>query len=650
VKMLTASSRKFSEKILDSTIREVTALINESRIDQAALILKDITDQEVSEENYAQIATIFNDFSLKCESLHWFEKSLWARKKCLDYLKDVADLSVIANSLEHLAYSELKLNLLDEAKKHLLSTREIYLKLGDELSLSRIIQKIGRIETRLGNYQEARKLFEENLTLAESAENQEGIASSNYQLGKIEEHYGDYNKAKQRYSLSLELSKKMHDKLGIAHSLHQLGVVEQSLHNFDEAKKLYEESLEIKKKLDDRVGIASALHQLGIIRQYQGKYDEASKFYQESLEIKKSLGDQRGIANSLHQLGRLEQARANYDEAKKLYRESLEIRKKLDDPLGVATTLFQLGSLKEDQGNYDEAKKLYRESLEIKKTFSDQTCTEELQKAALNYPQYCGSSLMSQVELSFVIPAYNEENFIEETLETIDTVLKDKKLPFEIVVVDDGSKDETLKNAQKYAGRTSHVKIVSYSKNAGKGFAEKTGFMESSGNIVIFADGDMEVSLRTVSEYLEALKYGDIVIASRRHINSTVKGPFYREFLIASFNWLVRFLTGVPLKDTQSGVKAMKKNAFVDIFPRLAVKRYAFDVELLAVANLYGLKIVEMPVSIKLDTKFKPKEMWHMFLDLLGIAYRLRVVHWYQRFLPEKNSFQNVVSLIIREH
>ena len=116
------------------------------------------------------------------------------------------------------------------------------------------------------------------------------------------------------------------------------------------------------------------------------------------------------------------------------------------------------------------------------------------------------------------------------------------------------------------------------------------------------------------------------------------------------FNGLVRLLTGVPLKDTQSGLKAMRKSAFIDIFPRLAVKRYAFDVELLAVANLYGLKVVEMPVNIKLDAKFKPKEMWHMFIDLLGIAYRLRVIHWYQRQLPKKNGFQNMVSLVLREH
>jgi dolichol-phosphate mannosyltransferase len=256
---------------------------------------------------------------------------------------------------------------------------------------------------------------------------------------------------------------------------------------------------------------------------------------------------------------------------------------------------------------------------------------------------------MGQVELSFVIPAYNEENFIEDTLGTIDAVIMNKNLLYEILVVDDGSGDETLAKARRYASKNGHVRVLSYGKNVGKGYAVKTGFMKASGNVVIFADSDMEIDLRTISEYLDALKQGDIVIASKRHDKSRVDVPASRRILSEVFNGLVRLLTGVPLKDTQSGLKAMKKSAFVDIFPRLAVKRYAFDVELLAVAHLYGLKVVEMPVNIKLDASFKPKAMWHMFIDLLGIAYRLRIIHWYQRPLPEKNSFQNMVSLLFRE-
>jgi dolichol-phosphate mannosyltransferase len=256
---------------------------------------------------------------------------------------------------------------------------------------------------------------------------------------------------------------------------------------------------------------------------------------------------------------------------------------------------------------------------------------------------------MSQVELSFVVPAYNEEEYIEGTLGTIDTIVMGKHLSYEIVVVNDGSADKTLAKARKYAGRNGHVRVISYAKNVGKGHAVKTGFMNAHGNVVFFTDSDMEIDLEKISDYVQALKNGDIVIASKKHTNSHVNVPLSRKILSECFNALVRILTGVPLKDTQSGLKAMKKSAFTDIFPRLAVKRYAFDVELLAVANLYGLKVVEMPVNIKLDAKFKPIEMWHMFLDLLGIAYRLRVIHWYQRPLPEKNGLQNMFSFVLRE-
>ena len=128
---------------------------------------------------------------------------------------------------------------------------------------------------------------------------------------------------------------------------------------------------------------------------------------------------------------------------------------------------------------------------------------------------------MSQVELSFVVPAYNEEEFIEDTLGSIDAIIMGKNLTYEILVVNDGSADETLAKARRYACKNGHVKVVSYSKNVGKGYAVKTGFMNAIGSVVIFADSDMEIDLRTISKYLDALKYGDIVIASKRHSNFT---------------------------------------------------------------------------------------------------------------------------------
>jgi dolichyl-phosphate beta-glucosyltransferase len=230
---------------------------------------------------------------------------------------------------------------------------------------------------------------------------------------------------------------------------------------------------------------------------------------------------------------------------------------------------------------------------------------------------------MGQVELSFVVPAYNEEAFVESTLRALDEVVKNMMLLHEIVVVDDGSQDKTLANAISYAKRNGHVEVVNYVKNMGKGHAVKTGFMQATSEMAVFADCDLEIDLSTISRYLAALEHGDIVITSKWHPDSAVAMSLARKIMSHSFNVIVQLLTVVPLKDTQAGLKAMKKSAFVDIFPGLAVKRYAFDVELLAVAHLYGLKVVEMPVNIKMDASFKLSDIGKMFVDLLGITYRL---------------------------
>jgi len=247
---------------------------------------------------------------------------------------------------------------------------------------------------------------------------------------------------------------------------------------------------------------------------------------------------------------------------------------------------------------------------------------------------------MSQVELAFVIPAYNEEDSIEITLGTLDEVaLKDKRRSYEIVVVDDGSKDKTLPRAIKYANRNGHVKVISYTQNEGKGHAVRTGFLQTKGDVVVFADSDMDIDLGTISKYVDALEHGDIVIASKWHPDSVVSMPLKRKILSHGFNVLVRLLTGAKLKDTQVGLKAMRKSAFTDLFPRLCVKRYAFDVELLAVANLNGLRIIQMPAQLNIRESFRLKEVLKMFQDLLGIAYRLRVLHWYQRPIRVKDGY-----------
>jgi len=235
--------------------------------------------------------------------------------------------------------------------------------------------------------------------------------------------------------------------------------------------------------------------------------------------------------------------------------------------------------------------------------------------------------------LSLVLPAYNEADSIESALFSLERVVRRSRLRYEVVVVDDGSVDETALRAVDYASRNGHVRVVTYSRNVGKGYAVKRGFMQAVGDAVVFVDSDLEVDLNEIETYVRALEHGDIVIASKWHPDSVVDMPFVRRLFSVGFHVLVRLLTGVKLRDTQAGLKALRKNAFMDIVPRLAVKRYAFDVELLALANLYGLKVVEMPVNIKMKSLFSLREVGKMFVDLLGIAYRLRVIRWYQRAL-----------------
>jgi glycosyltransferase involved in cell wall biosynthesis len=239
--------------------------------------------------------------------------------------------------------------------------------------------------------------------------------------------------------------------------------------------------------------------------------------------------------------------------------------------------------------------------------------------------------LVNSSSVSFVLPAFNEGAVIKRSLERLDRVANGNCFLYEIVVVDDGSVDDTRLKALQYANRNSHVRVVGYDRNLGKGFAIRHGFWKSKGDIIVFVDSDSEIDYEIVRRYVEALKNADIVIGSKWHKDSIIDANCLRKFLSRGFNVIVRLLTGMRVSDTQCGIKAVRRTVFEKIFRRLSVKRYAFDVELLALAKLYSLRIVELPVKLKLDSKFSFREIWHMFLDLLGIAYRLRVRKWYQR-------------------
>ncbi|MGI0014984.1 MAG: glycosyltransferase, partial [Nitrososphaera sp.] len=202
---------------------------------------------------------------------------------------------------------------------------------------------------------------------------------------------------------------------------------------------------------------------------------------------------------------------------------------------------------------------------------------------------------------------------------------------YEIIVVNDGSEDGTRDVLEGITEKDCNVRMISYSTNMGKGYAIKQGILKSHGKYVIFMDGDGEISADLLMSYLEELRRADIVIASKYHPASIVNVPHTRKFLSKCFNVLVKTAVRVRVSDTQAGLKAGRGDAFKAIFRSVVVKRYAFDVEMLALATLLGLRIKEMPVKIDIVRNFRIKEIMRMALDVAGIAYRLRVIKWYQK-------------------
>lgn len=235
------------------------------------------------------------------------------------------------------------------------------------------------------------------------------------------------------------------------------------------------------------------------------------------------------------------------------------------------------------------------------------------------------SQKQRNISLSIIIPVYNNEKTISLTLKKIREVLKTDFTNYEIIVINDGSIDNTLNALRAKEKEISNLKIISYSKNMGKGYAVKSGMLTSLGNTVVYIDGDFDVSPNTLKNYILEVKDFDIVIASKYHPNSKVNIPGSRTFMSRTFNLIVKIFTRIKINDTQAGLKAGKGEVMRKIFNKMFINGYAFDVELLTLATIMKFKIKEMPVEINIDQKFKMKNALRMLLDVLWISYKYRI-------------------------
>lgn len=242
--------------------------------------------------------------------------------------------------------------------------------------------------------------------------------------------------------------------------------------------------------------------------------------------------------------------------------------------------------------------------------------------------------------LSVVMPMFNLAGSVKKNLLKTAELYEEKRLRVQLVPVDDGSSDGTGGEIEEFLfenmGVWKYVQVtpVILKKNGGKGAALRAGFERAEGYYVMLLDGDLDINPRQTPYFFEqlALKDADVVIGSKRHHRSVVQYPWHRRLVSWVYFTLVRIFVGLPITDTQTGMKLFKRSVLGDALARMLVKTYAFDLELLAIAHSRGAKIAEAPVVIRFGNKFgalKPSTVRVMALDSLAVFYRLRVLRYY---------------------
>ncbi|MBU1105003.1 glycosyltransferase [Candidatus Parcubacteria bacterium] len=240
--------------------------------------------------------------------------------------------------------------------------------------------------------------------------------------------------------------------------------------------------------------------------------------------------------------------------------------------------------------------------------------------------------------LSVIVPAYKQEKTIKEDLKRILETLSQTRWDFEIIAVDDGSPDKTLKKLKEInppAG--GKIIVCGYKTNRGKGYAVRYGMARAKGDLIAFIDSGMELDPNGISMLIEHMLWyeADIMIGSKRHPASKVIYPFHRKLVSFGAQAFARIFLGINVRDTQVGLKIFKRRVLEKVLPRLIIKRYAFDMEMLAVARHLGFKrIFEAPVKLSYNESDFTHAigfgvLWRSLLDAMGVVYRLRLLHYY---------------------
>lgn len=248
---------------------------------------------------------------------------------------------------------------------------------------------------------------------------------------------------------------------------------------------------------------------------------------------------------------------------------------------------------------------------------------------AINYK----SKIMEKaLYLSIIIPTYREHEFIGNNLLDIKNFLSGKDYSYEIILITDGSPDNTAEIARNYMSQLKNMRVIENPENRGKGYVVRQGFLEAKGKYVLFLDADGSTSITHLEKFLPEFENGyDVVVGSRK-----IEGAFiqirqsrYREFMGGIANWLIRIVLGLwRFPDTQCGFKVLTNEAAHKIAEKMVVERFGFDFELLALSGLFGYKVKQVPVRwLNEDdsavTLVGPNGFFQAFIDLLRVKIRL---------------------------
>jgi len=228
---------------------------------------------------------------------------------------------------------------------------------------------------------------------------------------------------------------------------------------------------------------------------------------------------------------------------------------------------------------------------------------------------------------SIIIPAYNESARIGASLEKILRFVHSERWDAEVIVVSDGSTDDTPQIVQQYAENNPALRLLENPGNRGKGYSVRNGMQHASGELLLFSDADLSSPIEEAPKLFAAIASGaDVAIGSRwlqKELQSQ-KQPLYRQIFGRIFNLLLRVILGLNFKDTQCGFKAFTRQAARHIFSLQEIERWGFDPELLYLAQKLGFKVVEVPViwAHREGTRINPlRDGSRMFAEMLRIRW-----------------------------